>query len=694
MVAALLALTLFLRLHDLEADPPENLSESTSVYTDPPQYTLNARYFVEQGSFDPYGDHRYPFFLKSTVTLLAIGVFKLLGVGLWQSNFVGILYAFGAVVLFFLYLRRSAGRLAALIFLLTMSLNYNLIFHDRLPYLEHAMLFWSFLALVLLTYSIRPAGSFLAGVCLATGIFFGKIIGLIFVFPFAVYLLAAYWYLPRRQGGQSLIRPLLFAAGCAAVALAWVGSSYLTTPDEVTGYLGEQTVGLYGAPDGLSSVSGFFMSLASFGMSSHLFSRMPLVALAGAVFFIVLCTRLVGALTGPTGRVRPSAEELFLAAMIVAFYGALMIWNYRPLRYQIGLIYAFHGAAAWMVAGWWRQRQDLSIRKLPWYFCLPVWPVVFVVVMQLLDSLAQRSGFSFSLEGSKTEGAAVTTLIVVALWIVARRWHISEFKLPAGKLLALAVVLVSLIQGVYLYLDWRGRVTYTLKDNAADLNMILSDKAVLSGPYGPTFALIADRPTVIHMFGGARVDSTLFQRFPITHLLLDEANEQQARADYPALMDSAEHVCTYHVCTRKVRLYRIAAYSPNAAAAGYGLSAMELAAHLDKLGNRQRALRYAQAFLNEHPGNITGNLLMAYFMEETEDLKAALDYSKKAVEFSPTNYNLNATIAMTYKTLFDSTGDPAYKERGLYYFREALRYAPGVAKIETGLYELEHAEKD
>ena len=36
----ILALLLGLRLWDLEADPPQQLSESSSVYTDHSQYTL------------------------------------------------------------------------------------------------------------------------------------------------------------------------------------------------------------------------------------------------------------------------------------------------------------------------------------------------------------------------------------------------------------------------------------------------------------------------------------------------------------------------------------------------------------------------------------------------------------------------------------------------------------------------------
>jgi len=167
---ALLALVALLRSYQLGADPPLGLSISTGEQTDPPQYTLFARNYVQTGDFDPFDDARRAVFLKSSVTALAVAVFSLLGAGLWQAHLVGLLLGLAALVLFWLFMRKVAGPLAGLLFLFLAAFNYNLIFFGRLPFLEQALVFWAFLAAALLAYGRRPAIAAAAGASLALGI--------------------------------------------------------------------------------------------------------------------------------------------------------------------------------------------------------------------------------------------------------------------------------------------------------------------------------------------------------------------------------------------------------------------------------------------------------------------------------------------------------------------------------------------
>jgi len=62
---------------------------------------------------------------------------------------------------------------------------------------------------------------------------------------------------------------------------------------------------------------------------------------------------------------------------------------------------------------------------------------------------------------------------------------------------------------------------------------------------------------------------------------------------------------------------------------------------------------------------------------------------KKAVEFTPTNYNLNALLASFYKRQFELTGEPADKSEGIKYFQRAMKLAPTVSKIRRTYDELE-----
>ncbi|MFH1688447.1 MAG: hypothetical protein ABIE70_13125 [bacterium] len=693
LVALILLLAASLRLWDLGADPPVDLAESTGVYTDPSQYTLYARYFAEQGKFNPFEDYRQPFFLSSSMTALAALVFKTVGTGLSQSNLAGVLFSFGALVLFWLFVRRAAGLTAGLIFLVTIAVNYNLTFFGRLPFLENAMMFWASLALVLVTYYRRSPLMVAAGVSLGIGIFYGKVIGLIFVFPFAVLFVynIAVENTPVRR--MNLMHAVWFSAGFAFLTLVWVVSDYLTAPDQVTGYIGEQAYGLYGWPDGLKSLDEFLRAMVSFGITSLLFERMPLMALTTLALIGIVCFHVVRRQSWRLGFGSLDGGHVFLAAMIAAFFGSLMIWNYRPLRYQLPLIYACYAGAATilsMMISRWREGRPI---KMTWPAFVLWLPAMFVAVMQVLMALGDAVGFDFNYVDHK-----ITGLILAAMIMGASAWAVSSyhsvqtsFARNLARWTVVVIVGVTVGQGVYRYAHWRERVSYTINDNAHDLDGMLNDGAVLSGPYGPTLALANDRPAVIHMFGG-NVDTTLFDRFPITHLLLDLGNERQAKEQYPQVMERATHICTYHVGQEKVRLFRIAGLTGNIRSRAYQPSVLEQATDLLRAGNLPGAAILAGEYNDKYPDNITANLLMADIAENTKDIDLAEEYVKKAVEFSPTNYNLNAVLGLMYKSRYEMTGLPSYKQQAIDYFQTARKFAPSAAKVTKSLAELESTQ--
>ena len=154
-----------------------------------------ARNWVLWGSFNPLHDYRFVFFIKSATTLLAAVVFKLFGVGYLQSNIVGLLFSFPTLLLLYFAIRKAISNVAALFFLVFISLNYNQIFYGRLPFLENSMNFFAFASVAMITLSQRNFSLVLAGAFLGVSIFFGKILGVIFLFPFC--LLIVFCFLPK-----------------------------------------------------------------------------------------------------------------------------------------------------------------------------------------------------------------------------------------------------------------------------------------------------------------------------------------------------------------------------------------------------------------------------------------------------------------------------------------------------------------
>ncbi len=688
VVVAILATLFWMRAYRLDADPPTGLSVSTDVYTDPPQYTLFSRMDLERGSFNPYNDNRFVFFLKSSVTAVSWFIFKQFGVSVWSSHLVGLLFAFGSLLFFYLFIRKISDKYTGLILLVLLGLNYNIIFYGRLPFLEHAMTFFAFLALALLVWGRGLSTALLAGASLAVGIFFGKVIGLIFLFAFACYFVYELLYGERKK---AMLRLSGFAVGFAAVAICWLFYSYLPMKRQVASYLDEQAFSLYGAPEGFESIDNFIWKLVSFGGQSRLFERMVYPALAGAVFLAIFFFHFTRRESWKKGFGWLNSGHVVIAALIVSFYGGLMIWNYRPLRYQLVLIYTFYGAAAVILRKMFQPMSAPKEGKIP-----ILWPALVLLLMivpfnQIYASLSGAADADVFYQDNRwlvvSAGIGLTAL---AVWLTSayRRGKIPVWPL-LPKIIAGLIIAGVIFKGVMDFEYWAERPAFSGRDDSRDLAMILSPSAVISGPFGPDLGLETDYGTIIHMFGVSKPDSLLFRKLPITHLLVDEGNEDRAREDYPEMMDSAVHILTYHVGVKKVRLYRIAGHTENPQADSYELSRFEILQDQYRLDSVHIDKQLAIQFVKQNPENMSGYLLLGEAANADKYYDLAETMFKKAVEFSPTNYNLNARLGKFYQDWYAEDHQAKLKDAGLFYYRQALKYAPAVGSIEAAVKELE-----
>ena len=568
-----LAVIIFLRLNHLDADPPLKVSISTDVYTDPPQYTMFARNYVQTGDFDPLNDSRRIVFMKSMITVLSIIIFKIMGTSAWSSNFVGFLYAFGSLFLFYLFIRKIAGVIPGLIFLILAGLNYNLMFYGRLPFLEHSLTFFAFLALVLITYYKNNISWVLAGVSLGVGIFFGKVTGVIFLAPFVVCFL--YQILSSDNRRKEVIQPLLFIIGIVLILVFWYFFTYGPMQSQVSGYYDEQAVSLYGAPEGLKSFDSFIKMMVYFGNDSKLFPRMQSGSILSALFLGFVFFRFSRLKSWKEKINNFDAGHLFIAVLIIASFLSLMVWNYRPLRYQLPMIYAIYGAAAIVLNMMWQKWKKVDIKKIPVLFYFLCFPIIVVPLYQIWNGFADRYGWEFYYDYNKHWVAIFSVIIVFLISLIIRTNILKRIPfLPTiTKGITGLILIANIAFGIISYYSWADLPTFTIRDNSWDLGMVLGDGAVVSGPLAPTLIQENNLGCVIHMFGVSEADPELFNRFPITHLLLDNSNEKRAKTDYPDLMEHAKHVLTYHVGTHKTRLFRIAGISGNKIADNYNMYA-------------------------------------------------------------------------------------------------------------------------
>lgn len=691
-VVAILSVILLVRGYQLGSDPPPGLSASTDAYTDPPQYTLFAKLFVQTGEFNPFNDYRLIFFLKSSVTYFATVVYSLFGVTLTTMGVIGLCFSLAALLLFFLFVRRLAGREAALLFLLLAGLNFNLVAYGRLPFLEHPMVAFVFAALVLVSYFKHPLIHLAAGLVFAVGVFFGKVMGIAFLAPFACYYAFRLFRDDHRFPRLTLPAPILFSAGFLVLMALWYSFAYHPFSEQVTGYLQEQSLSLYGAPEAFESVDMFLYKFVTFGADTELFSRMPLIGLLGAIvlaMIILTLTRRDFWTGAPTWL---NAGHIFIAATIVAFYCGLMIWNYRPLRYQLVLIYPFCAFAAVALVSFWQGYARQSEQKYRWWAYAILYPLVAVTLYQVGAAWLTLYDTNLYYKDIRWYLYPVAALVVAGLMLGNKYLPRREVKTRRVRLLpkiATVVVLAgSLTFSLIAYARWVPLMSFTARDMSLELDQLLSPEAVLSGPFGPLLTMQNDLPAIIHMFGVSSPDPDLFRKFPITHLLLDEGNESQAREDYPEMMNQALHIATYRVGRVKVKLLKIAGHTGNRRADAYPLSLMERAIMQSNLGNTKEALALAAQYGQLNQDNLTCNLFLAEQAELAEMWPNAEFLFKKAVEFSPTSYVLYARLGKFYASRFDALGNREDKQLGLAAYENALALAPDVYQIRADYNEL------
>lgn len=667
---------LFVRCFMLSADPPVDLSYSTDVLTDPAQYTSFARNLVLWGTFNPLHDFRLVLFLKSLTTAVSYAVFALIGTGYVQSNIVALLFSFPAIIFLYFTIRKISDNLAALFFLAFMAFDYNQIFYGRYPFLENSLAFTASLALFIMVCTRKLIFSFAAGVVMAAGIFFGKMVGILFIFPVLCFGLFEYFTEYRSQLKKFLVRHGCFWAGFLGVLIFWYLFSYRPMANSVGGYLQDQALGLYGAPDGLKSVEFFLYKYATFGATSKLFERMPVAAFLAWFTLALFFFRAVSKSGWREELPRWAPGLIFLVAWVIAAYGSLMIWNYRPLRYQTIIIYPVYALAGLALSKLWFAIGRIGGNRLSPLFA----PILYFL---LLPPVFQLMAFSFaSSVGMETYYEYATAMFIVSAIVAGAFFAAGQlFKKGVafpGRPVATGLVIVFMGMGILPnmvhYIRWTGEASFTTEAAARDLPTIVSPEAVLSGPYAARLTQDNNLLNLIHMFGVANIDTAFFARYPITHLLVDKPNLEGAIEQYPNIMKRAFLVGEYRITSRPIFLYRIAGLTGNIQADNYMFSDYERARYYLSLGMMDSTDYYMQKYLEQNPDNLSGNLAFGAAQFERENMNEAGKYYNRAVNFSPTDFHLRYKLGEFYIKLYEITGDTTHLANGRREFERALLY--------------------
>lgn len=660
--------------NDLNADPPLYVAGlGQTLSTDPAQYVYHARNKVLFGDPDPFDYPRWLVYQRSLTSLVAHLWFSVAGVSYKQANVVGIILSLGALLMFLFAVARHHRPWVIGAFTLCYLINITLLVHGRLSYLENGLLLiTSVLYLVYSRWRHRTWGIVLCGALAASAMLMGKLFGALLLPA----LLASEWF----SDSENRIRRLVICLGAFVCTTAViVVASYGTSLSAVLGYFTEQSYGLRGFPAGLSSPWGFFEHLIAYGFKNRLslLDTELILFIAGTGFLLTYLALKKSTLSGLSPVVR-----LSVFATVFIFVG-LMPLNYSPIRYALFLIPP-------IIIAWLGLLDEMMKGKtpVPENTGLTGYVALFLV---LWYGLFQAMGLLFFINNPPTRTIVWSTLpvAIVTTQLIRRLMNAGRIRLRRSHLYAAAAIsLVACVGSNAFRINERVLLTtnYTIVDANEDIGSIIGPGAVLSGPYGPVLTIDNELTSFIHLFGVARVDTTLFERYPITHLAIDSSNWGVAVANYPTLANMTP-MTAFWIRDFDIKVCNVSRIFGNAEAARYQRTGYERAVDYYSANMFDSAYTAITEFLVRQPDSRSGNLLLAHMMTNLGYYEQAVDITRKVATRYPTDYHSNLMCGRAYQILGISQRSNYLMRQAQVYYERAVKNNPFRAPQATAMWE-------
>jgi len=644
---------------DLTADPPMHYTGlGQSLSTDPAQYTWHARNQHLFGEWDPFHYPRWTVYQHSLTSAVAWLWFSLADVSVEQSNMVGLLLSFGALIFLLLALRRHSPWLLTTV-ALAFVMNVSLITYGRLSYLENGLMFVA--AVMFWVYSWwgdRLWGIVACGALAAVATFAGKLFGSLLLPVLIVTIFTS----PSPNRIKMIVAGVLaFLAASLALIVAFYGSDL----SAAFAYAGEQSYGLRGFPAGLSSPWGFFEHLIAYGYKNRLLYQSPDIYM----FMLVTAGMFVLLPAGPARSGQLSRATRFSLFWMVIVFAGLMPLNYSPLRYGLFLIPA-------VIVSCYTMLDTIRNRVLPVRLSMDRIQilVLFMASWYFLFHLIGNV-FHFNtmpppvriLTWSTLPGAVVLTYLV---WLISKRMTvlISGRWLTVGLLL---VVSLSILANTFRVKRWHiEEENYNIIEASADIPKILGKNPVISGPYGPMLTSDNELRSFIHLFGVANLDSTLFDRFPITHLAVDFSNWEASVKAFPAL-GNIQPITSYWIRDIGVNIYNISKIFANPEALRYQETDYEKAVAHFRAGNTDSSLAYLAPVYQKYPKSKAISALMAeLLLRQVRSEEVRQIFTTQAMTY-PTDFNAQLQLARFLQIVAIQTRDRAMLDLAFVYYKNS-----------------------
>lgn len=563
------------------ADPPERLSWSSGVYTDPASQTLAARAAVEGRAAAPEDRlYRSAFPLSNALTSAAFRVF---GVGREAIHWMAALIGTAMIAATALAARRAAGDRAMAIAALLAALSYWTVMFGRVPLTENVVA----LVLVASAYfalGTRTRDGVIAGALGAAGVLFGKYHASPYLAALAVFLV---W---RRRRATDALPALI---GGSAVLLAWLVAVFLPNRAELLAYVARESTGAHGpvplTQDPLAPIIGIFHNVRA----AWLFHHAPVLGTVGALAALWML------LHGPSRRRALTEGAALFALWWSAAWSYHALLPYRAPRYFLVIAPALTICAAAALDRMLSARR-LAVRRpeartlLAAAFCALFAAFVTVDLFRhgaylallrrdivggettALAGLLVRATDALTHLGAHFRAATVVFAVAALAWFAAtalRRPPVLD-----GRKLAAALLAVGLLFDAGRFAAWATHRRYAVETVVSALPRVVGEGAVVMGSFAPLVTL-GTGVVPVSLIGTLPPGDVLTER-GVTHLLLpDPADHAELLERYPDLDARTVQIETWAMGTRHVRTLELRRVRDLAGAgAGYVPTAFERAA--------------------------------------------------------------------------------------------------------------------
>jgi hypothetical protein len=629
-----------------------------SLSTDPAQYVYHARNEILYGDWDPFDYPHWTVYQHSLTSAIGYIWFSIAGVSITQANAVGMIMSLLGLVFILLGLYRHHRPWVLTAVALCYVINICLLTYGRLAYLENGLiLIASIMFFVYTRFGERTWGIALCGILIAAAAILGKLFGVILLPA----LLVAIWMKSERMPWLKMITAAVSTAVTAGVLIVVLYGSDATTAFE---YAREQSYDLRGFPPGLASPWAFLEYLVAFGFNNRMFYLSPdlfVFVVVGASLLLMVC------------RDRQAFRDLSPAvALMVPWVGffvlAMMPLSYSPLRYSLILMPAIIVMAFGLIDDHLGDKKVVLLR--PGY----VRAVLLSMLIWFVAHHVLRNLFFYN--GPTAEWTGWPLLPVSIVLALGIRWLLEKQKIIITQraiVIGLAMILaLSMVSNGFRirrlqYLDHVFSINYANQD----IGTILSPNAVVSGPYGPILTQNTELKSFIHLFAVAQIDSTLFERHPITHIAVDPSAWDRALAGYPVL-SNARLVTSYYIRDLEVSLYNICGVFDNVVSARYEPSGYEKAQFYRKANKIDSAMYALSEFMETSTTTRSVAILVADLLLTAGSLDQAQQVLIGVANNYPDDFYLQMHCGRLYMIQSLMTNSPALMEIARQYFERGV----------------------